>query len=210
MSSTRQRILDHALSRFNDAGVEAVGIREIARELGLSPGNVSYHFPRKDDLVAALAAELGVRNEGALDLPERTVRAEDFLEAFRRVYRNQVEFRFLALSVVHLVEHIDAFRGGYGDVVRARRAMVRQWLIALREHGEIGNGVSEEDLERLVAHCTFISRFWLSEKRVTFPEAAFDDAIEHYLGLIADLLARWATPKGAPALRLQAGRCFSR
>jgi AcrR family transcriptional regulator len=38
---------------FNEPGVAAVGVREIARDLGLSPGNVSYHYPTKEALLLA-------------------------------------------------------------------------------------------------------------------------------------------------------------
>ena len=36
----------------------AVGVREIARDLGLSPGNVSYHYPTNEALLLAPSATL--------------------------------------------------------------------------------------------------------------------------------------------------------
>ena len=51
---TAERILEYAREAFNERGVAAVGVREIARDLGLSPGNVSYHFPTKEALIRAV------------------------------------------------------------------------------------------------------------------------------------------------------------
>ena len=53
-NETSQRILAHARHAFNERGVMNVGIREIARDLDLSPGNLSYHFPTKEALIVAL------------------------------------------------------------------------------------------------------------------------------------------------------------
>ena len=58
MADTRQRILDTARELFNEAGLARVGVREIARALRMSPGNLAYHFATKDELVAALVKEL--------------------------------------------------------------------------------------------------------------------------------------------------------
>jgi AcrR family transcriptional regulator len=61
MGDTRQRILDTARGLFNESGLSRVGVREIARALEMSPGNLAYHFPTKDELVAALVKELHAR-----------------------------------------------------------------------------------------------------------------------------------------------------
>jgi AcrR family transcriptional regulator len=58
MSETRARILDTARAMFNERGVHRVGVRDIARETDMSPGNLAYHFPTKDSLVSALMLEL--------------------------------------------------------------------------------------------------------------------------------------------------------
>ncbi len=39
--TTRQAILDRSRELFNEHGLESVGVRDLARDLGLSPGNVS-------------------------------------------------------------------------------------------------------------------------------------------------------------------------
>ena len=62
ISPTAQRILEHARRVFNERGVAAVGIREIARDLGMSPGNLSYHFATKEALVAALVEQMHAAN----------------------------------------------------------------------------------------------------------------------------------------------------
>ena len=52
--TTRSRILQTALTLFNEHGMYQTGVRDIARALDISPGNLSYHFARKEDLLIAI------------------------------------------------------------------------------------------------------------------------------------------------------------
>ena len=51
---TAQRILEAALDLFNRFGEPNVPTTLIAGELGISPGNLYYHYPAKDELINAL------------------------------------------------------------------------------------------------------------------------------------------------------------
>ncbi|MEO0582726.1 MAG: TetR/AcrR family transcriptional regulator [Bacteroidota bacterium] len=48
---TKNRILASAIALFNQEGVHSVSIRTIAQEVGISPGNFSYHFKNKQVLI---------------------------------------------------------------------------------------------------------------------------------------------------------------
>ncbi|WP_163284439.1 TetR/AcrR family transcriptional regulator, partial [Enterobacter hormaechei] len=60
---TAERILEVTLDLFNAFGEPNVSTTLISAELKISPGNLYYHFPAKDELVNALfgryEAELG-------------------------------------------------------------------------------------------------------------------------------------------------------
>ena len=51
---TAERILDVTLELFNRFGEPNVSTTLISSELGISPGNLYYHYPAKDELVNAL------------------------------------------------------------------------------------------------------------------------------------------------------------
>ena len=54
MTGTKTRILDTALDLFNRHGERNVTTNHIAEALGISPGNLYYHFRNKTAIVAAL------------------------------------------------------------------------------------------------------------------------------------------------------------
>lgn len=55
MEDTKQKILLAAAKLFEQQGYRKVSMRAIAAELGISVGNLTYHFPHKQDLASALA-----------------------------------------------------------------------------------------------------------------------------------------------------------
>ncbi|MBB4641148.1 TetR/AcrR family transcriptional regulator [Rhizorhapis suberifaciens] len=80
--STPERILSTALKLFNCNGVDRVPIYKIASDLGISPGNLTYHFARKQDILYSLidrleaeAAEVlaSPRNPGSKELARYVV-----------------------------------------------------------------------------------------------------------------------------------------
>ncbi|MEO7114482.1 MAG: TetR/AcrR family transcriptional regulator, partial [Caldimonas sp.] len=51
---TAERILDTSLELFNRFGEPNVSTTLISAELGISPGNLYYHYPAKEELITKL------------------------------------------------------------------------------------------------------------------------------------------------------------
>ena len=54
MENTRARILTAAAQLFEQQGYRSVSMRAIAAQLGISVGNLTYHFPHKQDIALSL------------------------------------------------------------------------------------------------------------------------------------------------------------
>ena len=57
MEDTRAKILTAAAQLFAQQGYRSVSMRAIAAELGISVGNLTYHFPHKQDIATALVEQ---------------------------------------------------------------------------------------------------------------------------------------------------------
>jgi AcrR family transcriptional regulator len=55
---TRERILDAALTVLRDVGHGQFSVQKVARQAGVYQGNITYYWPRRRDLVRALAVRV--------------------------------------------------------------------------------------------------------------------------------------------------------
>ena len=53
MKSRREAIMDTAEKLFNEKGFNRVSLRNISDSLGISKGNLTYYFQKKEDLIEA-------------------------------------------------------------------------------------------------------------------------------------------------------------
>ncbi|MDR1481965.1 MAG: TetR/AcrR family transcriptional regulator [Synergistaceae bacterium] len=81
----REKILETARDLFNRRGYNEVSMRNISDELGISVGNLTYHFKKKEDLVEAVVLEWHKRYQKPR--PPKTL--EGLNECFRRVLGHQ-------------------------------------------------------------------------------------------------------------------------
>lgn len=58
MSTTRRKILEHAIETIIELGFAQASIGQIAKRAGMSKGVITYHFSSRDELIDQLVAEL--------------------------------------------------------------------------------------------------------------------------------------------------------
>ena len=76
--NTYSRIVEASLMLFNEEGERNISTNHIAAHLGISPGNLYYHFHSKDEIVNALFADYEKDIENLLTAPgNRPQGAED-------------------------------------------------------------------------------------------------------------------------------------
>lgn len=68
---TRTEILQIARKLFNERGYNAVSVKDIADALGISKGNLTYHFKKKEQIMEALLKSL--ENERQLPPVPQTI-----------------------------------------------------------------------------------------------------------------------------------------
>lgn len=56
--NTKQKIIQSAIRQFNEFGMANVRLQQIAQDVGISPGNLAYHFRNKEAVVEAVIDEL--------------------------------------------------------------------------------------------------------------------------------------------------------
>ncbi len=198
----QERILERALELFNERGIEYVGIRELARDLGIKGGNITHHFPTKDDLVLAIGGQLREVNDATIRLPE-VPSLSGFLEMLRQTFRNHHRFRCLFLSLPKLLARDGPLASAayVGGTEVDRRRVLEAYLERLARAGFLRPGLTGEERKRTVSFLALVARGWIGDGQVSFPDATPAWRMDHYLHLVVDHLAVHATPRGGRELQ---------
>ena len=167
---TARRILDHAREAFNERGVAAVGIREIARQLGLSPGNVSYHFPTKEMLIAALAEEVHAANDALVQAPAGPLDFAKVDAILRTIMRRDLENRWFMADYVGLLLALPALRPLHDAMQRGRERRVDAVMGRLVEAGLLDAERTRRARARLRQQILTQVFFWLPAAILAAPD----------------------------------------
>ena len=198
--NTAAKILDKALELFNERGIEYVGLRELAGILDMRVSNITYYFPTKDDLVYQLALGLDQLNTETIVVIDN-ISAQSFLEMLNKVFLNQVKYRCLLLSFVHLMEQNKAMSAKYKVTQVNRNTTLKSNIEALARSGYL-KMEDDNEIDFLVSTLALISRFWISEAAVSFRHLSPGGQINHYLSIIARLLLPYSTAKAKKEIQL--------
>ncbi|MDC4837280.1 TetR/AcrR family transcriptional regulator [Acinetobacter baumannii] len=111
---TKDRILQISLQLFNERGERSVTTNHIAAELGISPGNLYYHFRNKHEIIKELMHQYQVETLEMLSLPDdRPLTTNDKINYFQVLSGQLWNYRFIHRDVYHLVESNEDFKKIY-------------------------------------------------------------------------------------------------
>jgi AcrR family transcriptional regulator len=100
---TAERILEVTLELFNRHGLPNVSTTLISAELGISPGNLYYHYPAKDELINSLFDRYERALNELLPAAEGVRNVEDAWLFFHMLFELIWQYRFLYRDLNDLV-----------------------------------------------------------------------------------------------------------
>ena len=171
-------------------GAQPVGTSRIAQAVGVSPGNLYYHFKNREDIVRALFAGLDSEFRAILaddiDLPISPARFADFyLRSFDLVWT----YRFFFGALHHLLRRDDALAAQYRALqdwaLVALEAIVRQ-LVA---DGAMVPPRREDGLQSIALNTWLIWINWVRFLQISGRETLSKGDLAKGVGQIFDLLA---------------------
>lgn len=211
---TRDRILLRSLELFNEQGERLVSTNHIAAALGISPGNLYYHFPNKEAIILALFGQYADQMQGTLTLPQgRPLTQNDKVELFERILGVLWRYRFLHRDMTHLVSDDSVLRDTY-------RAFARQVMVAVRGlyWQQIESGLmaaSEDEVAALVVNIWIMATSWVNFLTTTgfygFAEPLTEDMMRQGIYQVICLEApylRGEAREGLEALKARYGRAL--
>ncbi|MBL7817400.1 MAG: TetR family transcriptional regulator [Saprospiraceae bacterium] len=196
---TKEKILQKSLDLFNANGTDAVTVRHIAAELGMSHGNLCYHFPSTDALIQALYLQLVDKLDAAILRGQTGQQTEMNLSFLYNMtlttYDLLNQYRFLMLDFVHIMRRIAFIRSHYQQLTAARREQFLFLMYQLQQNGIIRSNLSEQECNDWIALATLFGDFWLSNAAILYAGEEVDKVM-YYAQLFMRLGLPYLTEHG--------------
>jgi AcrR family transcriptional regulator len=190
---TRHRILVASLLLFNEQGVPRTTINDIADEIDISPGNLHYHFRRKEEIVDALTAEFQADARKVLHPPDgETVSLDDFWWFLHHLLELKGAYRFMLTDTEVLADEYPKVARALRHFARAVNAAFELYLIGLVRNGHLNTDMAgvKSTARNLAILALMSERF---DELVDSGRAADDAAIgvaRSILGLLKPIASR--------------------
>lgn len=157
---TRDRILQTALGLFNHEGEAQVSTVDIASVIGISPGNLYYHFRGKEAIIEALFEEFETEIRMVLNAPiDRPLALEDNWVFLYIVFEEINDFRFFYEAISSILERCPSLRPRFSRLLALKRKTCLAILSGLESETFIA--ISEEEKQRLAERFAMHLTFWL-------------------------------------------------
>lgn len=194
--TTKDRILESSLRLFNKEGADRVTVRSIASETGISHGNLTYHFPGKDEILYRLYLKL-VDEFNALmaSLQSEEVDVIQLLKSNQQAFTLFYKYRFLFLDFTQVMRKQPAIRNHYRRVIRMRKEQFRQLLNLLIENGYVKKEEIKGQYDLLRDVVFVFGDFWMTSAEILF-EGKESGKIPHYNRVFQSIIIPLLTPKG--------------
>lgn len=169
---TAERILEVTLELFNRFGEPNVSTTLISAELGISPGNLYYHYPAKDELINSLFD----RYESALDellrAADDVANVEDAWLFFHMLFELIWRYRFLYRDLNDLLSKNRRLEMHFQFVLKNKAKAVQEVLDGLVRGGAMR--IEPRDVEPVATAMVVVLTYWLSFEYVRDPRRALE------------------------------------
>lgn len=180
MTRTRERILDTSLALFNRHGERNVTTNHIAESLGISPGNLYYHFRNKAEIVFELFERYETRVKNFLQVPtDRALTWQDKMDYFEALFQIMWEARFFHRDLGHLLDQDQELRRRYNDFVRDSMNESMEIYRQLHASGLIQ--ASDADMRALLVNTWVLAASWTGFVHSLLPAEIRDEALDKTL-----------------------------
>ena len=190
---TAERILATTLELFNRFGEPNASTTMISAELNISPGNLYYHFPSKDELVNTLFDQYESQLYELLAASTDVLDVEDAWFFLHSLFELIWQYRFLYRDVGHLLSRNRRLETHFPAILLRKRAALRQLLDTLQAK-RAASAAEDRQRDAVAASMVVLLTYWLSYEYVLQPRSALEpenaqDALlrgaYHVLGLLA-------------------------
>ncbi|MFP8832816.1 TetR/AcrR family transcriptional regulator [Hydrogenophaga sp. XSHU_21] len=169
---TAERILETTLDLFNRFGEPNVSTTLISAELGISPGNLYYHYPAKDELINSLFERYERSLGELLGAADGVRNVEDAWFFLHSLFERMWEYRFLYRDLNDLLSKNRLLETRFQALLAAKTRAVRGLVNGLVRSGAVQ--IDSREVEPTADSMVVLITYWLSYEYVRDPRRALE------------------------------------
>jgi AcrR family transcriptional regulator len=169
---TAERILEVTLELFNRFGEPNVSTTLISAEMGISPGNLYYHYPAKDELINALFDRYEAALNELLNASDNVRDVEDAWFFMHTLFELIWQYRFLYRDLNDLLSKNRRLETHFQLVLKNKARSVKAMLDSMNRSGAIR--MDSREMEPTATSMVVVLTYWLSFEYVRDPRKALE------------------------------------
>jgi len=169
---TAERILEITLALFNRFGEPNVSTTLISAELNISPGNLYYHYPAKDELINALFDRFEHALNDLLNAGDDVRNVEDAWFFMHTLFELIWEYRFLYRDLNDLLSKNRRLETHFQSILKNKTRAVKALLDGMRRGGALQ--IDSREMEVTATSMVVVLTYWLSFEYVRDPRNALE------------------------------------
>jgi AcrR family transcriptional regulator len=194
---TAERILEVSLDLFNRFGEPNVSTTLISAELGISPGNLYYHYPAKDELINSLFDRYEKSLSELLNAAGGVRDVEDAWFFLHTLFELIWQYRFLYRDLNDLLSKNRRLETHFQWVLKNKARAIRAMLDSMSSSGALA--IDSREVEATATSMVVVLTYWLSFEYVRDPRRALEPetaqqallrGAHHVLNLLAPYLEK--------------------
>ena len=171
---TAERILEVTLELFNRFGEPNVSTTLISAELGISPGNLYYHYPAKDELINSLFDRYEHALNELLNASDSVRNVEDAWFFMHTLFELIWQYRFLYRDLNDLLSKNRRLETHFQWVLKNKARAVRTMLGGMGRAGAMA--LDSREVDATATSMVVLLTYWLSFEYVRNPRHALEPA----------------------------------
>ena len=171
---TAERILEVTLELFNRFGEPNVSTTLISAELKISPGNLYYHYPAKDELINSLFTRYEEALGQLLHAADDVRNVEDAWLFLHMLFELIWQYRFLYRDLNDLLSKNRKLETQFQAVLKNKSHAVQGVLDGLSRGNAIH--IASREAEPVATAMVVVLTYWLSYEYVRDPRNALEPA----------------------------------
>ncbi len=196
MKDTKAIILETALDLFNTLGLAKVTLRTIANTMGISQGNLNYHFKKREDIIAALYFQLVKNmdeNMSTLKHTNNTLRV--LFDISNTIMHAFYKYRFFLLDFVQIIRENKKIKKHYLELTKLREKQFLSLFHLLVDRKVMRKEILPNEYENLYKRFQILGDFWISSAQIVTNKLT-KNSILIYSEIISQAIFPYLTDNG--------------